>query len=148
MNELENKNTSVAVINKPQLPAARRVARGKGFVTVQDFAESGSSSEIKETLLEVNPDMPKKQLKAKVLETLRGEKDLREQVALAWVQCRFQAGDVPDKGEITSGGSCLRLKNAPEPVIAAAVIPLTREQLLAQIAELQKKADAMKAGQQ
>jgi hypothetical protein len=133
---------------EPTLPAALDVRRGKGTVSVQKFSGTGRAVDIKAQLKAANPKISSKALGVKVGEVLRGEKPLREQLAVAWVQSRFQAGDVASHGEVTKSGSCLRMVKAPEPKIAAAVIPETKEGIAEQIAKLQAQLAKLNAAAQ
>lgn len=120
----------------PVLPASNRVARGKGFVEVQSFAPTGGASAIKAALKAANPKISSKALCAKVNETLRGERDLREQLGLAYFQANCQAGFVPTHGERGKKASVIRFTLAPEPVKAVEPAPETVESVSAKIAEL------------
>lgn len=128
---------------KPTLMPMELVKRGKGFVHVQKFAGTGSASAIKAALKAANPKLSAKALKGKVLETLRGERDFREQLASAWLQGQYQDGLIPSHGERGKSGGCLRLVHAPEPKVAAAVVPETKESLQKALEALQAKLAAM-----
>jgi len=129
------------------MPAMREVARGRGTVLVQGFNGNGQSAgELKAALKLANPKLSAKALSSKVNETLRGERSVREQLGIAWVQACYQDGLVPSHGERTHNGACLRMKAAPEPQKAEApapAIPETKEGLESMLKELQAKLAAM-----
>jgi len=120
----------------PVLAPAERVQRGKGFVTVQRFSNTGSASAVRALLKAADPTLSAKALSRKVGETLRGERDLRNQLAVAWLQGRMSAGDIASHGEVSSNGSVLRLKSLPEPQAAPAPAPKTAEEIRAEIEKL------------
>jgi hypothetical protein len=135
----------------PTLMAAESVRRGKGYVQVQRFSNTGSASTVKAALKLADPTLSAKALSRKVNETLRGERDVRCQLAVAWVQSRYAAGDVPSHGEVSSGGSVLRMKSAPEAVaviVQKAPEPTSAEDIGAAIAALQAKLAALTAPKQ
>lgn len=132
---------------QPMMAPPERVARGKGYVNVQRFSTTGSASAVKAALKAADPKLSSKALSRKVNETLRGERDLRCQLAIAWVTGRFAEGDVPSHGEVSSNGSVLRMRalpvEAPRPA-AEPKQPETKEELEKALAELTAKLAAMK----
>lgn len=93
---------------KTILPSAVAVRVGKGTRIVQHFTSSCSAGEIKKALKAADPKMSNKALARKVNETLRGERDLREQVFSAYTQALFQDGFVPDKGTMGKSSASVR----------------------------------------
>ena len=152
MNNVTNEalvEAGLAVV-APTMAPAERVARGKGFISVQRFSGSGSASVVKAQLKAANPKISSKALGRMVLETLRGERDLRSQLAVAWVQGRLAAGDVPSHGEIGSKTSTLKMVHAPEPAPepkAEPAKPQTAEDIAKAIAELTARLAELQGAQ-
>lgn len=153
-----NQSAAVAVIDNsalvaaglvqeaPVLLAAESVKRGKGTVQVQRFAGSGSAKQIKDALKAADPKMSAKALTRMVDQTLRGERDLRSQMAVAWVQGRLAAGDIPTVGEVTANGSALKMKSLPKEetvVVSKPQVPKTPEEVQAAIEQLQLMLSVM-----
>jgi hypothetical protein len=107
-----NENTQVAVV--PSLAPMISVPSGKGFKQVQSFGR-GSAKTIKTSLVEANPELKGKALTKAVNSVLTGEKSLREQLGVAFVQACIQNGKIPDRGEVTKNGAKLIFVNAVEP---------------------------------
>ena len=106
-----NENTQVAVV--PSLAPMISVPSGKGFKQVQSFGQ-GSAKTIKTSLVEANPELKGKALTKAVNSVLTGEKSLREQLGVAFVQACIQNGKIPDRGEVTKNGAKLIFVNAVE----------------------------------
>lgn len=113
--------TTALTTTTAQLPAEQEVARGKGTVRVQGFSVQGSASQIKAQLKMADPKLSAKALSRKVNEVLRGERAVREQLGMAWLQACYQDGLVPSHGERTKSGAKLVMKSAPEPIEAPTV---------------------------
>lgn len=104
---MENTNTSIV------LAPMKNVAAGKGFKQVQNFGQ-GSAKEIKEALKAANPDLKGRALSRKVNEVLSGEKDLRAQLGVAFVQATIQSGFVPDVGIVGKNTASLKFVRVKE----------------------------------
>lgn len=127
-------------VQQPALAPAEQIRRGKGYVNVQWFGSYAGLSSMKAELKKANPTLSAKGLSRKVNEILRGERDVRSQLAVAWVQGRLASGDVPVIGEVGSSGSTLRMRSLPQEVsivVQKAPEPKTAEEAEAKIAELQ-----------
>lgn len=148
-NEQLNEMGLAPINRQAMLPAAREVKRGKGYVTVQTFTSSLSARDIKAALKGANPKMSGKELAKRVNDTLRGERDVREQLGIAWYQATVQSGYVPDKGEHGKNGAVLRFVRVkaeePAPVVDTAVQD-ENAKLKAQLEELQAQLAKLTAG--
>jgi hypothetical protein len=100
-----NTNTAVQTQNPPQMPARaeRHNANGKLTGYVQHFTGSLSAKMLKEALKAKG--VKGKELTKMVNETLRGEKDLRQQIGVACIQAAIQAGYIPDCFEENKAGT-------------------------------------------
>lgn len=139
-------NTELATIGLDtpsiNLPAMVRVPSGKGFKQVQRFGV-GSAKDIKETLKAQNPDLKGKALSKAVNNVLTGEKTLREQLGVAFVQACIQNGKVPDRGEVTKNGARLIFVNAA-PIVEAVSVETDYENMSADdISVLLKKLEGI-----
>lgn len=101
--------TIPAAAAAPSLPAMIVVKRGKGTVRVQHFTGSLGAKDLKLAIATKNSGWSKKAVKAEVDKVLRGEKDVREVLAVASLQCAFKEGFVADKMELGKASGALRL---------------------------------------
>lgn len=102
---MSDTNTAVATQNAPSMPvrAERKNANGKVLGYVQHFTGSLSAKMIREKLK--NAGKKGKDLTKAVNETLRGEKDLREQLGAACFQAAIQSGYIMDVFEENKAGT-------------------------------------------
>lgn len=120
------------------MPKADLIQRGKGYATQQKFTTL-SAREIKEQFREKGM---KKGLSEAVNAVLRGEVDMREQLAVAWLQGSFQSGFVPDEALTFDKTASLKLVKVPKKVVE---VSETVDSLKAAIAAAQAKLAAMES---
>jgi hypothetical protein len=127
-------------VENPQLPAARESVNSAGKMTgyVQHFSGKMAAKDVKEAL-KAN-GIKGKELTKRVNETLRGEKDLRQQLGMAWLQAQYQAGYVPDMGKTNKAQdkcSIVLIKAAPKVEVSKEQVDaMTKEERAALIALL------------
>jgi len=99
-----NTNTALVPAGAATLPPAKLIKSTDGKIrgTIQHFTGSMSAKEIKESLKASG--LKGKELTKAVNQTLRGEKDLRQQMGLAYMQALYQDGFMPDLGKLNKKG--------------------------------------------
>lgn len=120
------------------MPVIRRNVAGKELGMVQHFTSSLGARDIKEKLRASG--ITGKDLTKRVNETLRGEKDIRQQLATALMQAYFQEGFIPELGSVNKKETRAKIEFV-KPVVALKVselADLTRNQQLAVLKELQR----------
>ena len=102
---MDTTSSLVPLTSPSALPAlvTRKNSVGKVLGTTQHFSGSLTARDVKEQLKRTG--LAGKELTKMVNQTLRGEKDMRQQLGTAYMQALFQDGFVPDFANVNKNAT-------------------------------------------